>query len=115
MAISEAYSGSATITTSWYSMTANQIGLVNNTASGFYQLLVDASNMAVGDTYEVKIQGSAVYQGGTLDLRTIRFHGAHSQPLIVIDPIMLISYWDFGIRKITGTDRTFTWSIRQTA
>ena len=56
MAITQAYTGTATIGTTEYSLVNNSTTLANSTDVGVYQVFIDLSNLASGDEYEIRIK-----------------------------------------------------------
>jgi hypothetical protein len=67
--------------------------------------------MAAGDEYEVALQ-EKVISGGTQRRSVLaNLIGAQSEPFI--SPTFLLGEgWDFTLKKIAGSDRAFSWSIR---
>lgn len=117
MAISAAYESSATITTSEYSMPAATASGVptSQTTDGVYQLFLDLSAIAAGDTFRLRIY-EKVQSGGTQrKLAEWVFVGAQGTSHWVSPSLVLLHGWDMTLIKVAGTDRTIGWSIRQVA
>ncbi|QEX18488.1 hypothetical protein FRZ44_37950 [Hypericibacter terrae] len=113
MAISEAFAGSATISGTETSLTTNTAGPDVETSDGVFQTFIDLNAMATGDEFQIKayekVQSSdtqrVVYQSNPV--------GPQSPPIFVMPSLVLINGWDITLKKIAGTDRTITWSIRK--
>lgn len=117
MAISEAFSGSATIGSNEYSLTegGGSPTPAAQTDDGVYQLWLGLGNLAAGDVFELsgyeKVR-SADSQAGAW---SARFAGVQSKPAWPSPSFILMHGWDFTLKKISGTDRAISWSIRKVA
>ncbi len=113
MAIAELYTiSAATIGTSEYSIVSNSTTLANNTTDGVYQLWIDASSVAKGDVFKVRVY-EKVLSGGTKDVfAQWSIMGVQSEHFVT-PTFILMHGWDMTIQKVSGTDRTFSASIRQ--
>jgi hypothetical protein len=112
MAVSEAYTNSATISTAEYSLPNNGTTLTPITIAGAYQVFIDTGNMALGDQYEIKVK-EKVTSGGTQ--RTIYetiLTGTMTDNW-VSPALLLINGWDVTMKRLAGTDRAISWSIRK--
>ena len=115
MAISAAYENSATISTTEYSLPNNGTTLTPITVDGVYQAFIDLSALTITEEYELKIY-EKVQSAGTQRLVDKRsFSGVQVLPHIAIPSLILLHGWDITLKKISGTDRTIAWSIRQVA
>lgn len=115
MAITELYSGTASVSSTEYSLPNSSTTLTPKTDDGVFQLFLDVSGMAAGDQYEVKIYEKA-RSGDTQRLLGVStLTGAQSAPMFVSESFIFMHGWDFTLKKISGTDRTFYWSVRQIA
>lgn len=117
MAISEAFTNSATISTTEYSLPRNAVydSGQPQTADGIYQVFIDLANMAAGDQYEIKLY-EKVTSGGTQRLiDTWIVDGAQAAPAFCLPTMILLHGWDVTMKKLAGTDRSISWSIRQVA
>lgn len=115
MAISEPYTGSASISTTEYSLTANSTTLGAITTDGIYQLWLDMNAMAAGDQYQIRIYEKA----RSADTQRVAYQailtGAQAEPEWVAPTLILINGWEMSVKRLAGTDRTITWSIRSVA
>jgi hypothetical protein len=114
MAISELYSGSASISTTEWSLTTDTSGPDADTTDGVYQVFLDLSAMAAGDQYQIRIYEkcrSASTQRVIYEAIIIGTMAA----TWVSPSLILMHGWDVTIKKLAGTDRTLEWSIRQVA
>jgi hypothetical protein len=116
MAITEAFSGSATIGTTQYDLPSNSTTVSAQTADGIYQLFLDLNALTATESYQLKIY-EKVQSGGTqrvIDHTTIS--GAQTaEPIYVTAALLLMHGWTFTLTKLQGTDRAISWSIRQVA
>jgi hypothetical protein len=120
MAITEAYSGSATITTTEYSApsNANFVSGTGITANpGVYQVFLDVSDMVVGDQLQIRIYEAvrSVAPGNTQ--RTIYesiLAGAQADAW-VSPSLILLHNWDVTLDTLAGTTIVVNWSIRKVA
>lgn len=115
MAISESFQGSATIGATEYSLPNNAAYSTGSarTEDGAYQLFLDLNALVAGDEYELAVY-EKVNSGATQRkiVAVQRIVGPPPEPILVLPTLMLIHGWDFTLKKISGTDRTITWSIR---
>ena len=115
MAISEAFSGSETVTTTEWSMTTDTAGPDASTTDGIFQAFVDLNALAAGDRYEFRLY-EKVIAGSTQRLvyREV-FDGAQTEANFCSPSLILMHGWDMTLIKIAGTDRAIDWSIRSIA
>lgn len=115
MAIAELYSLNAvTVGTSELSIVSGTTSLSADTTDGVYQLYVDASNVAKGDVFKVKVYEKCLSGGTKRVYAQWSIMGVQSE-LFVTPTFILMHGWDMTITKVSGTDRAFTASIRQVA
>lgn len=112
---SEPYTFNASVSTTELSIVSGTSTLQTITDDGFYQLWVDAFNMAKGDEFEIAIYEQIEGTGGTKrKILTERITDVQSN--LWFSPILpLINGWDMTLKKIGGTDRTIEASIRKAA
>jgi hypothetical protein len=115
MAISEAFSGTASISTTEYSLPNASTTLTPRTEDGIYQLFLDLSALVAGDEYELKLYEKCRSGDTQRVVERWSFTGAQSLPLFASPSLILLHGWDMTLDKIAGTDRTILWSIRQVA
>ncbi len=111
MAATEAYSGTATIGTTEWSMTTNSAGPDETTAAGTYQAFIDLSNLAAGDVYRFRIYRKVLSSGTMRVVDEFIFNGAQPNPHPASVALILMHAWDMTLTKISGTDRSISWSI----
>lgn len=115
MAISEAYTGTETVSTTEWSLTTDTSGPDTQTTDGVYQCFLDLSALAKGDLYEFRVY-EKVGSGSTQRVvYSVRFANAQTEPVWVSPSLILIHGWDMTLDKISGTDRAIDWSIRAVA
>jgi hypothetical protein len=118
MAITELYAGSDTFTTAEESIANNTSATTAQaiTTDGIFQVFLDLSALANGDTYRVAIK-EKVQSGSTQRIVLIEdiSHAQTSAPNWASPALVLIHGWDVTIDKLAGADAVIAWSIRQIA
>jgi len=115
MALVELYSmNGVVVSTTEVSIVSGTTTLQSVTTDGVYQLYVDASNMAKGDEFRIRVKEKAIATGAQQVVAEWTLSGAQSQ-LFVTPTLILLHGWDMTIVKLAGTDRAFSASIRQVA
>lgn len=117
MAISEAISGSETVTTTEWSLatdTSYDTGDAQ-TADGIYQVFLDLSALLVGDQFQVRVYEKVLSSSTQRIVEEWTINGPLSAPIWVSPTLILLHGWDITIDKIAGTDRAIDWSIRKVA
>lgn len=107
------YTGSSvTVGATEVSLTAGSTVIQTRTVVGIFQVFIDVNAIASGDEFEVALYEKALAAGTQrrLILGTLTFPQA--DPLWIAGPFHLGAGWDFGLKKIAGTDRAFSWSVR---
>lgn len=113
MAVTTAFELSAvTVGATELSIVSGTTTLQNNTTAGVYQLVIDASNMAKGDQFIVKLYEKCKAAGTKRVFSAWSLLGVQSQ-LFITPSFMLLNGWDMTITKLVGTDRAFDASIRK--
>lgn len=107
------YTGSAvTVGATEVSLTAGGTSIQTKTDNVVVSLWIDVANMAAGDEYELAIYEKAISGGTARRVVLADLVGAQADLLFITAPFHVGVGWDFGLKKIAGTDRTFSWSIR---
>ena len=114
MPITQIITGSASISTTEYSLVANSTSLASNTSAGVYQVFIDFANLLDGDEYDVRIKEKTLSSSIQSNVYLARLEGVQTSPFVT-PSLILINGWDVTAQKMTGTDRTINWSIRQVA
>ena len=112
MAITEAYTGTATISTAEYSLVNNSTTLASSTNVGVYQVYMDFAAMASGDGYNIEIKEKTTSGGTQRSIYTAQIEGVQTSPFVT-PTLVLMHGWDVTVNKVTGTDRSISWSIRK--
>lgn len=107
------YSFSASsISTTEFSLSNNSTSIASITTVCVPQLWIDVSNMAAGDEYEIYLKEKMV-SGGTQRTITLAYLvGAQPEPFTFNAGHILGAGWDFTMKRLAGSDRTFSWTIR---
>ncbi len=115
MAISEAFSGSETVSTTEWSLTTDTAGPDVETSDGVFQCFLDLNNLALGDSFEFRIYEKVQ----AADTQRVCFfatfsHAQGADAAIAVAPALtLINGWDMTLKRVAGSDRVITWSIRK--
>lgn len=115
MAITEAFTGTATISTAEVSLTTNTSGPDVETSDGIFQCFIDLNALIAGDVFELKVYEKVLTSSTQRLVFNARFAGVQGQPNWVSPSLILLNGWDFTLKKISGTDRSIDWSIRKVA
>lgn len=110
--INEPFSGSASIGATETSLVTNTAGPDAETSDGAVQAVIDFNALAAGDQYRVRIYEKARSADTQRRILEAYVTGAQSDPIWTHPTLQLMHGWDVTLQKITGTDRTITWSIR---
>ena len=113
MAISEAYSGTASISTTEFSCPNNSTTLTPVTADGVYQVFLDTSDMVEGDQLQIRIYEKC----RSADTQRIIYEAVLTDTMAqtwVTPSLILLHGWDLTLDALAGTI-TVNWSIRRVA
>ena len=113
MAISEAYSGTASISTTEFSCPNNSTTLTPVTADGVYQMFLDTSDMVEGDQLQIRIYEKC----RSADTQRIIYEAVLTDTMAatwVTPSLILLHGWDLTLDALAGTI-TVNWSIRKVA
>ena len=114
MAISQAYTGTATMSTTEFSLVSGSTSLTGDTTPAVIQVFIDTNNMFAGDEYEIKIKDRIISTDAQRTIYTATLDGAQSAPFVT-PSLILYHAWDITMKQITGTARSISWSIRKVA
>lgn len=113
MPITEAFTGSETVSTTEWSLTTDTAGPDADTSDGVFQAYLELNALAAGDVYEFKVH-EKVQAGSTQRIvYSAVFADVQSPAVWVSERLMLMHGWDMTLDKISGTDRLIAWSIRK--
>lgn len=115
MAISEAFTGTATISTTEYSLVTNSTTLGSDTNDGIYQVFIDFSALTATEEYAVIVREKVTSAGTQRVVFYATVAGVQGSPAWVSPSLILMHGWDVTVDKIAGTDRSISWSIRKVA
>ena len=115
MAIAELYAVTETVGTTEHSFTTDTSGPDADTTDGVFQGFFDVSALANGDTFQFRVY-EKVQSGSTQRIvwEAILTH-AQAEAVFVTPSLILLHGWDMTWKKIAGTDRSISGSIRQVA
>jgi hypothetical protein len=115
MAITEAFAGSETVSTTEHSLTTDTAGPDVETSDGVFQCFLDLSALAAGDVYVLKVYEKVLAASTQRLVYTATFSGVQATPNWVSPSLILLHGWDMTLDKVSGTDRNIDWSIRKVA
>ena len=115
MAITEAYAESQSVTTTEWSLTGDDDSLGAVTDDGVYQVFLDVSAVAAADLFRVRVYEKTRSADTQRVVYEAYIGGPQATPVWVSPSLILMHGWDVSLIKISGTDRTITWSIRKVA
>lgn len=112
MAISEAYTGTATITGTETSLVSGTTTLQSVSTPAVMQLFVDTVNMTSGDEYVIQIKDKVISSGTQKIIYQAYLEGKQTTPFVT-PTLILYHGWDVTMDLVTGTARSISWSIRK--
>jgi hypothetical protein len=110
----ELYSGTESIGTTEHSLTTDTSGPDVDTADGWISAVIDFTNLAAGDQVQFTVYEKDRSGGTQRVMYQCFLTGAQGFPVFMSIPFPMLHGWDMTLKKIAGTDRTITWSLRQT-
>jgi hypothetical protein len=111
----QAYGGSATVSTTEYSLprNANYNSASPQSASpNFYQAFVDLANLVSGDQFRMRVYEAASTGVTQRMVYESYYSGVQGMPLDATPGLILLWGWDVTMTRTAGSDRVITWSIR---
>jgi hypothetical protein len=112
MAITEAYSNTANISTTEFSLPNNSTTLTPLTVSGVYQIFLDTSAITFGDKFKILVKEKIISSGSQREIFNSIISGVMAASW-VSPSLILMHGWDITITKLSGSDRSISWSIRK--
>jgi hypothetical protein len=111
----EAYTGSATMGSTEWSMTTNTSGPDADTSSGLFQAFVDMNALDAGDIFEFRVYEKCRTGDVQRTVYSARFANAQAAPVWAAPALILGVGWDMTLKKISGVDRAIAWRISKAA
>jgi len=115
MAITEAFSGSATIGTTEYDLPSASTTVSAQTADGIYQLFLDLNALTATESYQLKIYEKVQSLGTQRVIDSTTISGVQTEPVYATSALLLMHGWTYTLTNLQGTPRAISWSIRQVA
>lgn len=112
MAYTEAYTGSATIGATEYSLTNSSTTIATQTTDAQVEAIIDFSAMTVTEQYEVRVYEKTRSADSQMLVQPASTLTGVQPSAFGILTQLLMNGWDITVKKIAGTDRTIKWSIR---
>lgn len=110
--VTEQYTGTSTIGTTEWSLTNNSSTVAAKTDQGGLQVWLDLSAMAAGDQFELIVYEKIVTGGTQRRAWRQTFTGPQTDPHTPLPTVLVKWGWDVTLKKLAGTDRSITWSLR---
>jgi|WetSurSiteA1Bulk_404760.scaffolds.fasta_scaffold81555_2 hypothetical protein len=110
MAISEIASGTRTTSPVESSYTA--LYSSSTTTDGIFCVVMDLTNMAVGDIVEIQLLEKVLSTGNQKVVFQAIFYDVQADPVFISPSLLLMHGWAFGVRQTAGSSRSLDWSIR---
>lgn len=115
MAISEAFAGSASISTTEYDLPSASTTLSEQTTDGIYQVFIDLNALTSTEEYRLRIYEKTRSSSTQRVVEEVIISGVQNEPNYVTPALLLLHGWTVTLKKNQGTDRTIEWSIRSVA
>ena len=115
MAISEAFANTATISTTEFYLASNSTTKTDQTDDGIYQLWLKLDALTTADSFRVRLYERVLSGDTTAGAAEWSVTGDATNPRSPSPTFILLHGWEFSLQKITGTDRSISWSIRKVA
>jgi hypothetical protein len=115
MAISEAFNGSASISTTEYDLPSASTTLSAQTTDGIYQVFIDLNALTATEEYRLRIYEKTRSSSTQRVVEEVIISGVQNEPNYVTPALLLLHGWTVTLKKNQGTDRTIEWSIRSVA
>lgn len=112
MAISNAFTGSETTSTTEWSCTTDTAGPDVETSDGVFQVWLLVSSMAAGDELEIKFYEKVQSTDTQRVFYQANLVGEQEPPIWVSPSFVLMHGWDVTIKAVAGTP-TIDWAIRK--
>ena len=109
----QVYNGSASIGTTPFSLPNNSTTLTPMTDAQDVSAWVKFASLAVADRFQVEILDKMTGMGDAQETVEKFIVQGPGSPVILTPFIPLIHGWDIRVTKLSGTDRTVTWSLRK--
>ena len=100
-----------TISTTEYSLTNNSTTIATLATDAIISVWIDCANMVAGDEFEIVLREQATASSTQRSIVLASLVGAQP-PMFVTSAFQVGHGWDVTMRRIAGTDRAFSWSIR---
>lgn len=113
MAIGNYFSGSATIGATALYLNTGSTSPSTETQPGVYQLFLDLTNLAAGDSFRLRAYEQVASGGTNAIFLDTTFSGAQNPVVYVSPSYVLLQAWYITVAKTAGTDRIIRWAIRQ--
>lgn len=115
MAISEAWAGSFTSSTTELSLISGTSTLQADGTDGIYQVFLDLNALTGGDTFEFRVYEKVQSSSTKRVVMIATFSNAQGADSAnwVSPSLILINGFDFTLKRTAGADRTIEYSVRK--
>lgn len=111
MTVTEEFAGTQAAVVSTEHTLAETGGANDLTAGATYVLEVDLSNLAAGDTVELRAYVKAKSVGTAREYFVVSFSDVQTSPVLLSVPVPTAVYTKFTLKQAAGVARDFDWSV----
>lgn len=104
--------GTATISTTPFSLPNNSTTLTPQTDDCMLQIWVDVSAMTTTEQYQIEVLEKVKASGTQQTVATASLTGVQTS-CFVFPTLVVGNGWDVQVTKLAGTDRSISWSLRK--
>ena len=112
MSITIGPADAASIGSSEYFLASDSTSASYQTVDCVVQALIDLSNLAAGDQYEIKVYEKADGTNARI-MYQATVTGAQSPPIFATPAFVVGTGWEVSVKKLAGTDRSIGWSLNK--
>lgn len=84
---------------------------VSITSTGSFILVVNTTNMVLGDVLELRAKTKVLTGGAEATYLLVTYSHAQSDPVKMSIPVPSLYSLTFTLKQVSGTSRTFEWNI----
>lgn len=103
----------ATIGATEYFLMSDSTTKTDQTSNVIVQLFLDLNALASGDEFRIRFYERVQSAGTARIVAEWIVVGVQAEPHYVTPSFVVGNGWEFSVQKLSGTDRSIPWSIRQ--
>lgn len=85
--------------------------VTNESTQGVYTLMIDLSNMEIGDEVVLRIEAKTLSLGSYAVVFEKTFAHEQAEPVKISEPILILYGFQCSIQQTAGTYRDFDWHV----